>query len=76
MTNEERERIDARNGITPTHRDLLDASMEIGGVCEMACWASSAVAALIDSTGKKVDDLTVGELRKLLDDDARDRSRR
>lgn len=47
-------------------RDLLDASREIGGIEGMAHWASAGMAALVASTGKQVDELTVGELRALI----------
>lgn len=47
-------------------RDLLGASREIGGIVDMAHWASAGMAALVESTGKQVDEMTVGELRALI----------
>lgn len=48
------------------HDNLLDASREIGGVHETSEWASTEVAELIAATGIPVDDLAVGELRKII----------
>lgn len=45
-----------------TERELLDASQEIGGICEMAGWASTQLADLVQQTGKPVGDLTITEL--------------
>ena len=46
--------------------NLLDASNEIGGIIEMSSWATAEIVVAIESTGKRVNDLTVGELRNLL----------
>lgn len=43
-------------------RELLDVSQEIGGICEMAAWASAQLADLVKQTGKSVGDLTIAEL--------------
>lgn len=48
------------------HRELLDASRDIGRVCESSSWYSQEVADRVAATGKRVDDLTVGELRALI----------
>lgn len=50
------------------HHDLLEASREIGGICESSQWATLELADLVAATGKRVDDLTVGELRKINSD--------
>lgn len=50
------------------HRDLLAASREIGGICESSQWFTLEIAELVAATGKRVDDLTVGELRKINSD--------
>lgn len=52
--------------MTDTERELLQAAREIGGVFEMASWASAELAARVTTAGKPVDDLTVGELRQLI----------
>lgn len=45
-----------------TAREMLDASQEIGGICEMAAWASDELAHLVQQTGKPVGELTIAEL--------------
>ncbi len=46
--------------------NLLDASNEIGGIIEMASWATAEIVVAIEHTGKRVNDLTVGELRDII----------
>lgn len=46
--------------------DLLDASNEIGGIIEMASWATAKIVVAVERTGKRVNDLTVGELRDII----------
>jgi hypothetical protein len=50
----------------PNERELIIASRDIGCICEFNSRASRELAAGITATGKKVDDLTVGELRALV----------
>ena len=52
--------------INEIHRDLISISSEIGGICDMACWASAGMAAMVHNTGKQVLDITIGELMGLL----------
>lgn len=54
--------------LSAAHRAVLDASRDIGSVHDMAAWASDDVTRRIMATGKGVDDLTVGELRRLIAD--------
>lgn len=52
--------------MTETEHDLLDASREIGGILEMAGWATDRLARRIEAYGKWVGALTIDELRTLL----------
>lgn len=49
-----------------TTRQLLEASREIGGLSGMAHWAFAGMVARVESTGKPLRDLTVGELLDLV----------
>lgn len=49
-----------------TERILVETTREIGGIPEMAAWATAALALRIEATGKNVSELTLGELRQLL----------
>lgn len=51
--------------MTKTERELLDASQEIGGICESAAWFTSFLADEIEASGKPVGDFTVAELSAL-----------
>lgn len=51
--------------LSPTERDLLDASAEIGAIGESAAWFTGMLAMHVSATGKYVDQLTVGELRAI-----------
>ncbi len=47
---------------TQTERQLLDASRDIGRICESAAWFTDILAEEIERTGKRVGDYTVAEL--------------
>jgi hypothetical protein len=51
--------------MSPTERDLVDASDEIGRIAESAGWFLDILAMQVSATGKHVDELTVGELRAI-----------
>ena len=55
-----------RLAVNDLHNELLFASVEIGGICNMAYWASKGMAARVHGTGKRLHDLTIGELLGLL----------
>lgn len=49
-----------------TERILVETTREVGGIPEMAAWATAALALRIEATGKNVSELTLGELRHLM----------
>jgi hypothetical protein len=51
--------------MTDTERELIEAAMIIGSIAETAAWASDALAASIEASGKSVQQLTVAELIEL-----------
>lgn len=53
------------SGFTDTERDLLAASVELGGIAETPHWVFAGLAAAIEHTGKRVGELTVDELLHL-----------
>ena len=55
-----------RLAVQDLHNELLFASVEIGGICNMAHWASEGMADRVHQTGKRLRDLTVGEVMDML----------
>jgi hypothetical protein len=55
-----------RLAVNDLHNELLIASVEIGGICGMASWASAGLAARVQKTGKGLYDISVGELIGLI----------
>jgi len=55
-----------RLAVNDLHNELLVASVEIGGICDMAYWASEGMAARAHNTGKRLHDITIGELMGML----------
>ncbi|MCB1872012.1 MAG: hypothetical protein KDI49_08405 [Gammaproteobacteria bacterium] len=49
-----------------TERELITVSIEIGGIAEMASWATEELSVLIAGKGKPVGELTVSELMGIL----------
>jgi hypothetical protein len=49
-----------------TELALIEACAEIGGIPEMSAWATSSLATRIDEAGRRVEDLTIGELLTML----------
>jgi len=56
--------------VNDLHNELLFASAEIGGICEMANWASTGVAGRVCAAGKKLREITIGEMLDLLEEQA------
>lgn len=56
---------------TNIESDLLDAASEIGRLAEMSSWFAGLIAIRIEHehSGKRVDELTVGELTALIRDE-------
>jgi len=52
--------------MTKTERELADVGDEIGAIAETNSHWFAGLAALVESSGKRVDDMTVGELRSLI----------
>lgn len=52
----------ARTEINKIHNDLVFVAAEIGGICDMPTWASTGMAARVHDTGKRIYDVTIGEL--------------
>ncbi|TAA42505.1 hypothetical protein [Pseudoxanthomonas winnipegensis] len=50
----------------PNERELVEASRDIGCICEFNGAATRALGHVVAGTGKAVDELTVGELRALV----------
>jgi len=55
-----------RLAVNDLHNELIFAAAEIGGICEMANWASAGVAGRVSATGKMLQDVTIGEMLDLL----------
>lgn len=53
------------NPVCEIHKELIDAALTIGGIAEMAQWATLDLAERIKKTGKDVFNLTVAELMNL-----------
>ena len=52
--------------MTQTERELFDVGYEIGSLSESNAHWFAGLADLVESTGKAVDKLTIGELRSLI----------
>lgn len=55
-----------RLAVNDLYNELLLASVEIGGICDMAYWAGDGVAGRVHATGKALRDITIGEMLDLL----------
>ena len=53
------------NPFCEIHKDLIEASIAIGGIADLAQWATMELAERINKTGKDVFNLTVAELMSL-----------
>jgi hypothetical protein len=54
------------NDLTQTEIDLMSASAEIGTVLNWNSELFTPLSKTIDASGKKIDDLSVGELRQMI----------
>lgn len=56
---------------TDTENDLLDAASEIGRLVDMPSWFAGLIAVRIEHehSGKRMNDLTIGELTALIRDE-------
>lgn len=53
--------------MTQTERELSEAGRDIGSMAESNAQWFAGLADLVEATGKPVDDLTIGELRSLIE---------
>ncbi len=58
--------------INEIHQGLLLAAVDIGDIITMPHWASTGIAARICSTGKALDELSVGQLISIIKQQERD----
>lgn len=68
LENEDDVRLLALNDM---RNDLLFAAVEIGHVVNMEYWAVDGMVARVRNTGRKVNDITVGELIEMLKEQQR-----
>jgi hypothetical protein len=54
--------------MTTTEQQLIGACMEIGGIPEANGHFTAGLARRIEATGKSVDELTVGELLRIINE--------
>lgn len=54
-------------GMSVEESELVAASMKIGCIQDMGSWATVGLAARVRSTGKSVEDLTIGELISIME---------
>nr|WP_319491831.1 hypothetical protein [uncultured Desulfobacter sp.] len=55
-----------RLALRDMQKDLLFASVEIGGIVNLKYWAQEGLTARVQNSGRQVRDLTVGELMDML----------
>lgn len=53
--------------MTPTERELSDVACEMGSIAESNAHWFAGLADLVDATNKPVDELTISELRSLIE---------